>query len=57
VKLNVGTFEEGLIEGDSGNIHLLQLDEMILAVFAKSEVKMGMLEKSIRDFAMAVEQK
>ena len=51
VKLNVGTFEEGLIEGDKGNIHIVQLDEMILAVFAKSDVKMGLLEKSIRDFA------
>jgi predicted regulator of Ras-like GTPase activity (Roadblock/LC7/MglB family) len=56
VKLNVGTFEEGLIEGDNGNIHIVQLDEMILAVFAKSDVKMGMLEKSIRDFSMTVLQ-
>jgi predicted regulator of Ras-like GTPase activity (Roadblock/LC7/MglB family) len=56
VKLNVGTFEEGLIEGDNGNIHIVQLDEMILAVFAKADVKMGLLEKSIRDFSMTVLQ-
>jgi predicted regulator of Ras-like GTPase activity (Roadblock/LC7/MglB family) len=56
VKLNVGTFEEGLIEGDKGNIHIVQLDEMILAVFATSEVKMGLLEKSIRDFASTLMQ-
>jgi len=56
VKLNVGQFEEGLIEGEQGNIHILQLDEMILAVFARADVKMGMLEKSIRDFAAAVMQ-
>jgi predicted regulator of Ras-like GTPase activity (Roadblock/LC7/MglB family) len=56
VKLNVGTFEEGLIEGDKGNIHIVQFDEMILAVFAKSDVKMGLLEKSIRDFSTTVMQ-
>ncbi|HYG73766.1 MAG TPA: tetratricopeptide repeat protein [Planctomycetota bacterium] len=56
VKLNVGAFEEGLVEGDNGNIHIVQVDEMILAVFAKADVKMGMLEKSIRDFAGAVVQ-
>ena len=56
LKLNVGTFEEGLIEGDNGNIHIVQLDEMILAVFAKSDVKMGLLEKSIRDFSAVVLQ-
>ncbi|HYF51076.1 MAG TPA: tetratricopeptide repeat protein [Planctomycetota bacterium] len=56
VKLNVGTFEEGLIEGENGNIHIVQLDEMILAVFAKADVKMGLLEKSIRDFSMLVLQ-
>jgi predicted regulator of Ras-like GTPase activity (Roadblock/LC7/MglB family) len=48
VKLTVGQFEEGLIEGESGNIHIVQIEEMILAVFAQSGVKMGMLEKSIR---------
>jgi len=55
-KLNVGQFEEGLIEGERGNVHIVQLDEMILAVFAKSDVKMGLLEKSIRDFAVLVVQ-
>ena len=29
---------------------------MILAVFAKSDVKMGLLEKSIRDFSTTVMQ-
>ncbi|MCY3022602.1 MAG: tetratricopeptide repeat protein [Planctomycetota bacterium] len=58
VKLSVGQFEEGLIEGESGNIHIVQLEEMILAVFARPDVKMGMLEKTIRDFALvAVQQK
>jgi predicted regulator of Ras-like GTPase activity (Roadblock/LC7/MglB family) len=52
VKLNVGSFE-----GDTGNIHIVQLDgDMILAVFAKADVKMGLLEKSIRDFATALLQ-
>jgi predicted regulator of Ras-like GTPase activity (Roadblock/LC7/MglB family) len=56
LKLSVGSFEEGVVEGENGNIHILQIDDMILAVFAKSEVKMGLLEKTIRDFAMTVEQ-
>jgi predicted regulator of Ras-like GTPase activity (Roadblock/LC7/MglB family) len=56
-KLSVGDFEEGLIEGESGNIHILQMGDMILAVFAKSDVKMGLLEKSIRDFALSLAQK
>ena len=57
VKLNVGEFEEGLVEGDSGNIHILHVEEMILAVFAKADVKMGLLEKSIRDFAGTIIQR
>lgn len=53
-QLGVGVFEEGLIEGETGNVHLAQVGEMILAVFANRKVKMGLLEKSIRDFAMSV---
>ncbi|MFH0939811.1 MAG: tetratricopeptide repeat protein, partial [Planctomycetota bacterium] len=55
-KLNVGQFEEGLIESERGNIHIVRFDGMILAVFARSDVKMGLLEKSIRDFAGLVVQ-
>ncbi|HEY3321033.1 MAG TPA: tetratricopeptide repeat protein [Planctomycetota bacterium] len=55
-KMGVGQFEEGLIEGATGNIHIVQLEQMILAVFARADVKMGLLEKSIRDFAMTVMQ-
>lgn len=57
VKLGVGQFEEGFIEGADGNIHVVQFDDMILTVFAKPEVKAGLLEKSIRDFAAVVFQK
>jgi predicted regulator of Ras-like GTPase activity (Roadblock/LC7/MglB family) len=53
VKLGVGQFEEGLLEGDEGNIHIVQFDDMILTVFAKAAVKVGLLEKTIRDFALA----
>jgi predicted regulator of Ras-like GTPase activity (Roadblock/LC7/MglB family) len=49
-QLSIGTFEEGLIEGDGGNIHLMGVEDMILAVFADPKVKQGMLEKTIRDF-------
>jgi len=48
--LTIGTFEDGLIEGEGGNIHLMGVEDMILAVFADPKVKMGMLEKTIRDF-------
>ena len=48
--MGIGSFEEGLIEGDDGNIHIHGVEDMILAVFASPDVKMGMLEKSIRDF-------
>ena len=57
VKLTVGQFEDGLVEGSSGNIRIVQLEEMILAVFAHPSVKMGLLEKSIRDFATTVLQR
>ena len=50
-KLSVGQFEEGIIEGQDGNMHILQFDDMILTIFATPEVKLGMLEKAIRDFA------
>lgn len=53
-KLGAGVFEEGLIEGESGNVHIAQFGDMILAVFAANNVKMGLLEKNIRDFSMAV---
>jgi len=56
VKLGVGQFEEGVVEGASGNVHLVQFDDMILAVFAVPTAKMGLLEKTIRDFAMAVHE-
>ncbi len=48
--MGIGSFEDGLIEGGEGNIHILGIEDMILAVFASPGVKMGMLEKSIRDF-------
>jgi predicted regulator of Ras-like GTPase activity (Roadblock/LC7/MglB family) len=48
--MGIGSFEDTLIEGEGGNIHVLGVEDMILAVFASANVKMGMLEKTIRDF-------
>ncbi len=48
--MGIGAFEDGLIEGEGGNIHVMGLEDMILAVFADPSVKMGMLEKTLRDF-------
>lgn len=56
LKLGVGQFEEGFIEGTDGNIHIVQFDDMIMTVFAKTDVKLGLLEKNIRDFSLAVFQ-
>lgn len=56
-KLGVGDFEEGLIEGETGNVHIVQFGDMIMAVFALPAVKMGLLEKTIREFALAVLEK
>ena len=50
-KLGVGQFEEGVIEGQDGNIHIVQFDDMILTIFTKVDAKLGLLEKSIREFA------
>ncbi len=56
VKLGVGQFEEGVIEGQDGNIHIVQFDDMILTLFAQADVKLGLVEKSIRDFAESILQ-
>jgi predicted regulator of Ras-like GTPase activity (Roadblock/LC7/MglB family) len=48
--MGIGAFEDGLIEGERGNIHVMGVEDMILAVFAEPSVKMGMLEKTLRDF-------
>ncbi|MBN1810054.1 MAG: tetratricopeptide repeat protein [Planctomycetes bacterium] len=53
-QMGLGSFEDGVIEGESGNIHLIAIQDMILAVFAAATIKMGLLEKAIRDFANAV---
>lgn len=51
MKLGVGQFEEGFVESSEGNLHIIQFDDMILTVFARKDVKLGLLEKSIREFA------
>jgi predicted regulator of Ras-like GTPase activity (Roadblock/LC7/MglB family) len=52
--LGIGAFQDGLIQGESGNIHIAELEDMILAVFTDPKVRMGMLEKTLRDFAETV---
>lgn len=53
-QMGLGAFEDGLIEGEAGNIHIVAIRDMILAVFAEASLKMGLLEKAVRDFASAV---
>lgn len=53
-KMALGAFENGVIEGKSGNIHIVAVTDMVLAVFAEASVKMGLLEKAVREFAGAV---
>jgi predicted regulator of Ras-like GTPase activity (Roadblock/LC7/MglB family) len=54
VKLGVGGFEEGVIEAESGHVHIIQCGEMILAVFALPTVKLGLLEHHLRQIAELV---
>lgn len=55
-QMQIGQFEEGLIEGADANVHIISVHDMILAVFAESSVKMGMLQKAINDFVMAAQE-
>jgi predicted regulator of Ras-like GTPase activity (Roadblock/LC7/MglB family)/predicted Zn-dependent protease len=55
-QMGLGSFEDGVIEGEEGNIHIIAIQDMILSVFASAAVKMGLLEKAIRDFASAVQE-
>ena len=52
--MGVGTFEEGVVEGEDGHIHLMLMGDMTLAVFATSALKLGLLEKKIRTFAESI---
>lgn len=52
--MGVGTFEEGVVEGEEGHIHLMLMGDMTLAVFATSALKLGLLEKKIRTFAESI---
>jgi len=52
--LGVGVFEDGLIESESGTLHVVGIKEMILAVLAAKKTKPGLLEQQIRAFAAEV---
>ncbi|MGH7145473.1 MAG: roadblock/LC7 domain-containing protein [Planctomycetota bacterium] len=52
--MGVGTFEDGVVEGEDGHIHLMLLGDMTLAVFATAALKLGLLEKKIRTFAESI---
>lgn len=52
--MGVGSFEDGVVEGEDGHIHLMLLGDMTLAVFATSALKLGLLEKKIRTFAESI---
>jgi predicted regulator of Ras-like GTPase activity (Roadblock/LC7/MglB family) len=55
-KLGVGVFEEGTIEADGGNVYIVQLADMILAVFTSQSVMPGLLEQGVRDLEALVEK-
>ncbi|HTL51710.1 MAG TPA: roadblock/LC7 domain-containing protein [Planctomycetota bacterium] len=52
--MGVGTFEDGVVEGEDGHIHLMLMGDMTLAVFATASLKLGLLEKKIRTFAESI---
>ena len=53
--LSVGEFEDGLVEGEHGFIHVFNISEMILAVFADVQIKQGMLLAAVRDFVQTLD--
>ena len=53
-KMGVGEFEDGVIEGEDGFIHIEGFGEMILAVFCDKTAKKGMIGEAIRRFGERV---
>jgi len=50
-KMNLGRFEEGLIESDTDNVHVVRIEDMVLGVFTSPKTRTGLLEKKIKQFA------
>jgi predicted regulator of Ras-like GTPase activity (Roadblock/LC7/MglB family) len=55
-QLQIGGFEDGLIEGDDVNVNIVAIEDMVLAIFTETTVKMGLLQKAIRDFVAAAQE-
>jgi predicted regulator of Ras-like GTPase activity (Roadblock/LC7/MglB family) len=52
--MGIGEFSDGLIEGETGHIHVTGIGENVLAVFASPNAKAGLLHQGIKDFTSKV---
>jgi predicted regulator of Ras-like GTPase activity (Roadblock/LC7/MglB family) len=52
--LTLGEFEEGIIDSEQGRVHVLEVAEMTMGVFATEETKAGLLQRAIHTFAERV---
>ncbi|MBN2712839.1 MAG: tetratricopeptide repeat protein [Planctomycetes bacterium] len=52
--LTLGEFEDGIIDTETGRIHIIRVAQMIMAVFAGTETKAGLLQRAIHTFAERV---
>ena len=52
--MGIGSFSEGLIEGETGHIHVVGIGDLVLAVFGTPETKAGMLHQGLQDFVSKV---
>jgi predicted regulator of Ras-like GTPase activity (Roadblock/LC7/MglB family)/predicted negative regulator of RcsB-dependent stress response len=52
--LNFGSFEEGILESDDGSLHVMNLQETVVAVFSGAEARPGLLQRAVHTFAEKV---
>ena len=52
--LGLGEFEDGFADTDRGRIHLMNMAEMTMGVFAAQETKAGLLQRAVQTFAEKV---
>lgn len=52
--LMLGGFEDGILESETGNIYLMVLNDILVAVFAAHNAKSGLLQRAIHNFAQKI---
>ncbi len=54
--LLLGDFRDGIIESEGGNIFLMSVADMLIAVFAEQTARTGLLQRAIHNFALKITQ-